>query len=67
MCCKSYILSIYGAHRDFDEHPLVDVVLPVEVDSLDAEPPKAALARRPHVRRIATDLLVFGDDAELGG
>ena len=41
----------------------------VEIDAVDAEPPEAALARRPHVRRVAVDLLLAVDvqDAELGG
>ena len=44
-------------------------MLVVEIDAVDAEPPEAALARRPHVRRVAVDLLLAVDvqDAELGG
>jgi hypothetical protein len=45
-------------------------VLVVEVDALDAEPPEAALARRPHVRWVAAEVglaAVDEGDAELGG
>jgi hypothetical protein len=43
--------------------------LVVEIDAVDAEPPEAALARRPNVRGVTVDLLlaVGVQDAELGG
>jgi hypothetical protein len=55
-------------HRDLDGHSLVDAVLVVQVDAVDAQPLEAALARRPDVRRVAADLsLAVGErDAELG-
>jgi len=58
-----------SAHRDLDGHPLVDAVLVVEVDAVHAQSLEAALARRPHVRRVPADLaLAVGEgDAELGG
>ena len=42
-------------------------MLVVEVDAVDAEPPEAGLARRPHVRRVAADRPELRRDAELGG
>ena len=54
-------------HRDLDGHLGVDAMLKVKVDAVDAKPPEAALARRPHVCRVAADRPHVGRDAELGG
>jgi hypothetical protein len=41
--------KVHHAHRDLDGHLLVDAVLVVEVDVVDAEPLEASLARCPHI------------------
>jgi len=58
-----------ATHRDLDGHPLVDAVLVIEVDAVNAEPLEAALARCPHESWVAADLpFPIGEgDAELGG
>jgi hypothetical protein len=44
-------------------------VLVVEINAIDAEPLKAALACRPHIRRVTTNLpfAVEERDAKLSG
>jgi len=61
--------QIMETHRDLDGHPLVDAVLVIEVDAVNAEPLEAALARCPHESWVAADLpFPIGEgDAELGG
>ena len=61
--------KVHCTHRDLDRHLLVDAVLVVEVDAVDAEPLEAALARRVHVCWVTADLpLAVGEgDGKLGG
>jgi hypothetical protein len=61
--------KVHRAHRDLDGHLLVDAVLVVEVDAVDAEPLEAGLAGCPYIRRVTADLaLAVGEgDGKLGG
>jgi hypothetical protein len=46
---RNQMEKVHHAHRDLDGHLLVDAVLVVEVDVVDAEPLEASLARCPHI------------------
>ena len=61
--------KVHCTHRDLDRHLLVDAMLVVEVDAVDAEPLEAALARRPHICWVTADLplAVSEGDGKLGG